>query len=172
METIIQQIKAEGFPLSWSDSLYVQSCYTLEQKGFLKKVTWGRSLIPGAGIGCFADESIHKGDRIRFCEEGKNMIVLRSVNDIPLVDGTYTLQYLKDNISYRDGFFRVCIPGSCINHSSDPNVNSEGYALRDIKRGEEILVSYKTWGNPPQWLVKFANKHGIQLPFEGYNNFV
>ena len=171
MEKIIEQIKAEGFPLSWSDPLYVQSCFTLEEKGYLKKVSWGVSSIPEAGIGLFANELIKKGEQIRVYEEGKNAMVFRSERDIPPIEGTYTLKYITDNLFQFNGLCAVFIPFSCCNHSTTPNVK-ELVALRDIHPGEEILDNYASWGNPPKWLADFADKHAIQLTFEGYNDFV
>ena len=171
MERIIAQIKAEGFPLSWSDPLYVQSCFTLEEKGYLKKVTWKVSPIPGAGIGQFADELIKKGERIRSFEEGKNAMVFRSEKDIPPIEGTYTLQYITNYLFQHNGLCTVRVPFGCCNHSATPNVK-DFVALRDIQPGEEILANYASWGKPPKWLVAFAEKYDIQLTFEGYNDFM
>ena len=172
MERTIGKIKAEGFPLSWSDPLYVQSCFTLEEKGYLKKVSWGVSSIPGAGIGLFAEELIKKGERIRLCEEGRNTIVFKSEKDIPPIEGTYTLQYITDNLFQLNGLCTVYIPFNCCNHSSTPNIKADCVALRDIYPGEEILDDYASWGDPPKWLAAFADKHDIQLTFTGYNDFV
>ena len=44
-----------------------------------------------------------------------------------------------------DKYEIIELPGCCINHSCDPNIeerNRMGCALRDIRRGEEITIDY------------------------------
>ena len=41
-----------------------------------------------------------------------------------------------------------------MNHSTDPNVNAEGIALKDIKIGDEITIDYRDFDDSMEaWLI-------------------
>lgn len=104
------------------------------------------------GIGLFADEDISQGTAID------------SDDDFSIIK--YTLEdwrVLQDNVSnecfkqikryaYKDntdGLYRLNLDDvRFINHSTAPNVEARGsadYALRNIKKGEEITIDYTTF---------------------------
>ena len=44
---LIQEIRKNGIPAFWLDTKKMQEAYSLEIKGWTKKVEWKRSTIPG-----------------------------------------------------------------------------------------------------------------------------
>lgn len=107
------------------------------------------STIPGAGMGCFADEDIPRGKQIWVFN--------------PLIDRLYTVENLElfselerqfvETYAYKhNGLYFLCVDnGRFFNHSEDPNTYDPNYeyatyASKDIKKGEEILSNYSTFG--------------------------
>ena len=181
MEEVIQRIKREGIPVEWSDTLHTQALYSNQQKGYLKKVTWKHSTLPGAGIGIFAEESLKKGEVLRVMEEGKNAIFFHSEKDIPPLDNSYTRQYLQDNLLQLDDILGICIPMTAINHRSTRHNSTlvkisatvfHNVICEDVQAGEEIVNNYVEYGEPPAWLKMFAKTHNIAMPFKGCNDYV
>ena len=182
MEDVIENIKRDGIPSEWLDTLKMQSMYSLERKGYHKKVIWKKSTLEGVNIGTFADEPIKKEDLIRTLEENKNLIIFRSREDLP----PFTESTMKYIVSYLfgtgDGSCQMCVPGMSANH--DPgrvNMDVRGMSdhvthitcTRDIEPGEEIVFDYSKFGQPPDWLVEFKEERGLgEIPWEGHNQFV
>ena len=107
---------------------------------------------PIAGMGCFAAEDIKEGD------------LIWELN--PFLDRIYTeenlkfmseleVNFVKTYAYLHNGLYFLCIDSArFFNHSSenyntlDPFNEYKTYALRDIKKGEEILSNYGTFGGP------------------------
>ena len=108
-----------------------------------------KSTIPGAGLGCFAGEDIKEGT------------LIWEFN--PLMDRIYTkaclskmseleIDFINTYAYSHNGLYILCIDnGRFFNHSEEPNTLDPAdqycsYAKRDIKKGEEILSNYYTFG--------------------------
>jgi len=117
----------------------------LKVKTYIKEST-----IPNAGIGCFAGEDIKKGD------------LIWELN--PFMDRIYTDENLKCLTELEQEFVKIysfkwnnlyylCIDNArFFNHSDtayntvDPSGEYRTYACRDIKKDEEIISDYNTFG--------------------------
>ena len=180
METLVENIRKNGVPDTWSDTMKMQASLNLKQKGYRKKVTWKQSVVPWANIGIFAAEDIRKGEVIRVLEENKNLIVFRSKNDIPPLTPT-TKDFLSNYICQSEDLCLVMIPGTSFNHSEE-KVNMKMVkisehvvhivARRDITCGDEIFEDYNDSGSPPDFLAETVREHGMSLIFKGFNDFV
>ena len=178
---LMSEIKKNGIPEFWANNTpKMQASYTLEMKGWVKKVHWKESTIPGAGIGVFSSEPISKGSTYRVLVDQQNLIVLNRPNDIPpLTEPTKT--YLANYCAQIDGLCFIMCPGSTLNHDSQrantelvkiSNVEIHGIVTKDIEAGEELVCDYIRFGEPPSWLVELVKQFDIPLPFEGYNDYL
>lgn len=90
------------------------------------------------GMGVFAVKDLKNGERIYSFKKGK--IVSKSgVQNVSEKEKRY-LDKIGD-----DEFEVIEPPARYVNHSCDPNVTEKertAYALRDIKKGEEITIDY------------------------------
>ena len=171
-----------GIPSTWCDTLTMQSLYSLEQKGWTKKMIWKESTVTNGSIGIFADEDIQKGESyIRYINM-KNLIIMKGVEDLPPLTKS-TIEYFPNYFFQVEDICGLCIPGASVNHDRS-RANHElvkisdnelaAFAKKDILKGEEIVMDYADFGAPPKWLVEFADEHNIWkcLVFEGYNEYV
>jgi SET domain-containing protein len=107
------------------------------------------------GVGVFSKENIKKGRKIKEerpefeMEFNKNNLQAMPLALAKLIDthayerklGTGVLVLGLDNEKY-------------LNHSDDPSVDDEGFALKDIKIGDEITIDYKDFDdNIKTWLT-------------------
>jgi len=107
------------------------------------KVKVGRSR-PGQGLGLFADESIKKGD---FVIEYKGKKISTKVADAL---GTKYLFEIDEKWTIDGSDKKYGNEARYINHSCKPNCEAEIdeydhiliYAIKDIKRGEELSYDY------------------------------
>ena len=65
MEKITAEIKTNGIPESWRDTTKMQAMYSLEDKGYRKKLVWKASTIDPNFAGAFADEFMRENELIR-----------------------------------------------------------------------------------------------------------
>lgn len=121
---------------------------TSETATNMKKIKFSASSIHGQGI--FADESIHKGDKIQYINGRKVRRVTRSKKDSEEIDhwiGTGRSTWINT-----DG-----TPFRYINHSCDPNAAIMGtktlVALKDIQPDEEITIDYSMTDADPHWSI-------------------
>ncbi|MEK7567350.1 MAG: SET domain-containing protein [Patescibacteria group bacterium] len=95
-----------------------------------------KSEIEGKGV--FAARNIEKGEHVYSYPSGK-IIGASDILRIPENDKRYL-----DKIG--DGKFEIIEPPArYVNHSCNPNIEEKdrkAFALRDIKRGEEITIDY------------------------------
>jgi SET domain-containing protein len=101
-----------------------------------KDLVQRKSEISGKGL--FALRDFSKGEKIYSYKKGR----IVKVEDIE--------KLTKEESEHLDkiggGQYEIILPPACyINHSCEPNVMEEGrtgYAIRDIKNGEELTVDY------------------------------
>jgi len=106
------------------------------------------------GVGVFAAHDIKAGTYLRFFgEEAKatGVSVVRKREDIPEFFRQYCLDR-GDTLRCPQDFGCMEI-GWHLNHSKKPNAhhrNYDYYALRDIKKDEEITIDYNTLEEPEE----------------------
>ena len=93
MNSVTADIKASGVPESWKDTLQMQALYTLQDKGYKKKLIWQQSTVDASFAGVFADEFIAEGEVIRVLEKDVNKLIFKSRNDLPPLTST-SVKYL------------------------------------------------------------------------------
>ena len=180
MDIVVKEIKINGIPDSWRDTIKMQSLYSLEDKGYKKKVYWQQSTIDSSFAGIFAGEFIKKGEIIRVLEEGLTMIVFNSKEDLPPLTETF-LEYFPGYIGNAEDICQIFVPGMACNHNvvkaniwieknSDSTVHVT--ARKDISKGEELFWDYHGNGTPPEWLANFAREHNVPLNYKGFCDFM
>lgn len=101
------------------------------------------------GIGCFADIKIGKGEIVRLWDgKDSEWVPLRKAHA-----SRHAAMYRRIGIRNEGGYwapkdFLIMSAGWYINHSTEPNVQSDDgdrtyYALRDIPPGEELTMDYR-----------------------------
>ena len=182
MEEYINDIMLHGIPESWRDTLTMQSMYSLEEKGWKKKVKWKESTVINGSIGAFANEDIKEGEVTRKYKDRVNMIVIRNPEDFPPLTNI-TREFLPNYLFQVGGIVAIAIPGTSTNHSKErQNVRIvkisddelHDIAIKDIKEDEEIFGNYEDFGTPPNWVLTFAKNHDMlkDMTFKGYNDYV
>lgn len=97
------------------------------------------------GVGVFATHYIKAGTYLRLFGDNEGHSILREKKETPEVFQEYCLDR-GDSLVCPADFGQPTI-GWYLNHSKDPNakhVNYEYFALKDIKRGEEITIDYNS----------------------------
>lgn len=143
------------------------------------------STIKGAGFGVFTTEDIRQGKMIWKFFDSDHIFYKNADEILAVINKLKTFEekqdYLVHCYSLDD---RVCYElddGHCMNHSEKPNcgydVKRDGkrlnaYALRDIKKGEEILVSYDVdqFLNFPPWFEELAQQYNMLTSTEAFKN--
>jgi SET domain-containing protein len=121
------------------------SLYKYNKNTYFSKIYIKESNIPGAGLGVFASKNISKGETIEIapCIEDKNYSKEYNIRKYAFTSKNSG----KSLIAF--GY------ASMYNHSDNYNAYFDYHgdrsiifkAYKNIKKGEEILVSYgKTWG--------------------------
>ena len=107
------------------------------------------------GVGVFSKENVNKGEQIK--EERPEFEIEFNKNKLPSMP--LALAKLIDTHAYErkigSGILVLGIDNEkYLNHSSDPSVNDEGIALKNIKIGDEITIDYKDFDdNIKTWLI-------------------
>ena len=105
------------------------------------------------GVGVFSKENVKRGDKIK---EVRPEFELRfdrtNMPKMPL-----SLANFIETHSYEDKkneYVMGIDNEKYLNHSTDPSVNDEGVALKDIKTGDEITVDYRDFdASVEEWLI-------------------
>ena len=131
------------------------------------------------GMGVFVDEDVPRGTLIWKYNQDVNVKVICNS-----WEGESALrQYLTTFSSYQQKqdllIHMYCEHGFCHqllddcqfwNHSDDPNTGCDGpdpfnaYALRDIKKGEELLDDYGTY-EWPDWYLNLLVEYGVDVDY-------
>ena len=126
------------------------------------------------GKGIFAEENIKKGTLIWKYKRGVNIRALKgekAVRDhlakLPSED------VRKDwlvHVYYHRGYCNEILDdGKMWNHSSNPNTgdgpdSNSSYAIKNIKKGEELLDDYGTYGWP-SWMLNILSEYKIDTSY-------
>ena len=180
MECVTAKIKANGIPESWRDIVRMQALYSLEEKGYKKKLIWQPSTIDPKFTGAFSDEFIQEGELIRVLEKDRNLLIFNSKDDLPPITET-SVKYLAEYIGNAGDLTEIFIPGISVNHFPEKaniwikkisECTIHITARKDIRRGEELFYDYNDFGTPPQWLVDFAKEYDVPINYKGYCDFI
>ncbi|MDP3726273.1 MAG: SET domain-containing protein [bacterium] len=120
----------------------------------LRKTKLGLSQVQGTGL--FADEYIFQGEVVGINNE--NFSIIRySKEGWKKLEKNLSRESFKQIKRYAykdkdDGLYCLNLDDTrFINHSKNPNIETKGghdLAIRDIKKGEEILIDYTTFYDP------------------------
>ena len=105
------------------------------------------------GVGVFSKENIKKGRKIK---EVRPEFELRfnstNLPKMPLAFANFIETHGYED--RKDEYVLSIDNEKYINHSTDPNVNDEGIALKNIKVGGEITVDYRDFDDSIEsWLT-------------------
>jgi SET domain-containing protein len=106
------------------------------------------STIPDAGIGVFAAEDIIKGAEVFTVVDSP--AVLRPKSEVPAEFEKFCIEQDDDMYLAPKRFDRMEVTWF-LNHSYKPNIVRNGdvyHAIRDIKKGEEVIMDYNDIGEP------------------------
>jgi len=159
-----KMVKTKGIPYEWLDSFTMQCSVPHEDKGWLVKVYWNESPIPGAGCGVFSAQELEPGTVARRLIFGQNLMKISSKADFP--PGPWSKKWIEHYGTAGEDI-TIHLPGTSINHSEKGNVFFEAtehgvdeVITKRVQKGEELLVDYNTFGEFPQWfLEEMAGKH-------------
>ena len=107
------------------------------------------------GVGVFSKENIKKGKQIK--EERPEFEMEFNKNNLQSMP--LALAKFIDTHSYEREFgSKMFVMGidneKYLNHSTDPSVNDDGIALKDIKIGDEITIDYRDFDDSMEaWLT-------------------
>ena len=141
------------------------------------------------GRGIFAEENISKGTLVWSGVYGRN--VRRFINEkevrlwlAEMPNDNVRKEWLQFPIVYDGGFELDMDDGRFLNHSPDPNIgypsmeDNRCFALRDIKKGEELFEDYNSYEpklSPASelvfsWLVNIYAEYGIDEAYREEKN--
>ena len=105
------------------------------------------------GVGVFAKENVTKGQQIKKVRpEFEMRFDKKNLPQMPLALANFiqTHSWEDDKDIYVMGIDNE----KYMNHSTDPNVNAEGIALKDIKIGDEITIDFRDFDDSMEaWLI-------------------
>ena len=123
------------------------------------------------GKGIFAEEDIMKGALIWKYKRGINVRSFKGEKEtqahLAKLPSDNARKYWLMHMFHYGGYCNEILDDNNLsNHSTDPNsapTNPDDpisdYAIKNIKKGEQILVDYSTF-EWPHWLIKLMEKHG------------
>ena len=182
----LQNILDNGFPSEWKSIKDVSMNWDIPNAGWKVKISHGKTSIPNVDcMGMYAEEDCKEGQMLRLSWFGQNVLEmdsdLKNVIQFSSHNKEFELFYLA-NYGARihngpEDKIHMWIPGCGINHvRDDPSViiryhesfDFEGtsgralaiHAMRDIVKGEELLLNYDIFGEYPDWWQQLLEKHG------------
>ena len=107
------------------------------------------------GVGVFSIEDIKKGHKIQ--EERSNFQMEFDKNNLPsmpLAFANFLETHSYQKYLHPDMLILQLDNSKYINHSKNPNLNHDGFAIKDINIGDEITIDYRDFGdNINAWLI-------------------
>jgi len=105
------------------------------------------------GVGVFSKENVKKGDKIKEVRpEFEFRFNSTNLPKMPLAFANFIETHVYED--RKDEYVLSIDNEKYINHSTDPNVNDEGIALKNIKVGGEITVDYRDFDDSIEsWLT-------------------
>jgi SET domain-containing protein len=105
------------------------------------------------GVGVFSKENITKGKKIK--EVRPKFEIRFDKTNLPRMP--LALANFIQTHAHEENENEYCLGidnEKYLNHSDNPTVNDEGYALKDIKIGDEITIDYRDFDdNIETWLI-------------------
>jgi SET domain-containing protein len=105
------------------------------------------------GVGVFSKENITKGKKIK--EVRPEFEIRFDKTNLPRMP--LALANFIQTHAHEENENEYCLGidnEKYLNHSDNPTVNDEGYALKDIKIGDEITIDYRDFDdNIETWLI-------------------
>ena len=108
------------------------------------------------GVGVFSNQNVKKGEKIK--EVRPEFEIEFDSHNLPKMP--LCLAKLINSHAYeRELGSKILVLGidneKYLNHSDNPSVDDEGYALKDIKIGDEITINYKDFDDSVEklWLT-------------------
>ena len=118
---------------------------------FLIDTYLGKSKIHGVGV--FSKQNVKKGRKIK--EVRPEFEIRFNKTNLPRMP--LALANFIQTHAYEENENEYCLGidnEKYLNHSNDPSVDDEGYALKDIKIGDEITIDYNNFDdNIKLWLT-------------------
>jgi uncharacterized protein len=108
------------------------------------------------GVGVFAKENIKKGQLIK--EVRPDFEIEFNSDNLPKMPLALA-NFINTHSYERELGSKILVMGidneKYLNHSDDPSVDDEGYALKNIKIGDEITINYKDFDDSVEklWLT-------------------
>jgi len=95
------------------------------------------------GVGVFAKENVKKGEKIK--EVRPEFEIEFNSDNLPKMPLSFA-KFIDTHSYERTLGSSILVMGidneKYLNHSTDPSVNDDGVALKDIKIGDEITINY------------------------------
>ena len=108
------------------------------------------------GVGVFSNQNVKKGEKIK--EVRPEFEIEFNSDNLPKMPLALA-NFINTHSYERELGSKILVMGidneKYLNHSDDPNVDDEVYALKDIKIGNEITINYKDFDDSVEklWLT-------------------
>lgn len=126
------------------------------------------------GKGIFAEENIKKGTLIWKYKRGVNVRSLKGQNAVKdhlsrLPSDEARKDWLVHMYYHRGYCNEILDDGKMWNHSAKPNTGegpdpNSSYAIKNIKKGDELLDDYGTYGWPA-WVLSLLKEYGVDTSY-------
>ena len=107
------------------------------------------------GVGVFSKENIKKGRKIQ--EERSNFQKEFDKNNLPsmpLAFANFLETHSYQKYLHPDVLILQLDNSKYVNHSDNPNLDDDGFAIKDINIGDEIVINYKDFDDSiDKWLI-------------------
>ena len=105
------------------------------------------------GVGVFSKENVKIGDKIKEVRpEFEFRFDTTNLPKMPLAFANFIESHGYED--KKNEYVMGIDNEKYLNHSTDPSVNDEGIALKDIKTGDEITVDYRDFdASVEEWLI-------------------
>jgi len=126
------------------------------------------------GKGVFVLEDVKQGTLVWRYRKGENVICFNGEDEtlahMEKLGSFGEKQYFLEHSYYDNGVLtNILDDGKMVNHSDNPNTGAGSepfatYALRDIKKGEELREDYATY-EYPEWFLALCKDFGLDFSY-------